>query len=534
MASFEPNVGTSATIDWNGETTLSTTYRLSAAKRCIITGLGTDKSLNSAKDSEDGVSWTFYGELTDDCLKNLGYSFSENWEDGTALAEQEAEKLIKPVTAAMKAVVSKFTLFKDLDISLETSNIKGTITMLAALAGAIGGVKDKEVARWLNALEYGYRYHIPVRTALPDIGPTSNNITIEFAYGKCNMFDAYKEVWCPLQAIKTQLFPSITKSDEAGLVKGSNNVLFPQQVSAGILKQMFSGDALANITGGIKSFKDVATNLGSGDEYADWTVRDTKKISKGDFEKIKKKSIDTNNINQTGLTSEATKVTLSGDTIEQGLNDDNKYDKELSAENVKSAVQSLLDTFKDNVKTNAGTDANVETTKINYNISDFKSGKGPKGKVTYKSNDNMDTLQSAITNFVNFIPIQVGKYTDEKAKGGKSILYGFPNFTASNLQELYKKCFSNTSGGTYDSSGEYTFSFAAVAMTNVLVKKASISFDFEHRDERGYPMSGKLKIESLWNLDYPAFTFKLQSYNANKIKEDWNTVSPITYENSED
>ena len=530
MASFETDVGSSVTINWDNENPLSTTYRLSAAKRCVITGLGTDKSLDSGK---DGVSWAFYGELTDDCLKNLGYSFSENWEDGTALAEQEAEKMIKPITAAMKAVVSKFTLFKGLDISLETSNIKGTITMLAALAGSIGGIESSKITEWLNALEYGYRYHIPVRTALPDIGPTNNNITIEFAYGKCNMFDAYKEVWCPLQAIKTQLFPSVTQSKEAGLVTGSNNILYPQQVSAGMLTQMFGKGTIDTITDSIKTLKDVATNLASGNKFADWTVRDTKKISKSDFEKISKNIINSNGIEETGLDKKADEVTLYGSSISMGL-DGKDYDKELTAENVRSAVQSLLDDFKKNVESTAGTSTNIETSKIEYNIADFKNGKGPSGKVTYKSNDNVGNISSAISSFVNFIPIQVGKYTADKATGGKSILYGFPNFTASNLQELYKKCFSNTVDGKYNSSGEYSISFAAVAMTNVLIKKASISFDFEHRDEKGYPMSGKLKIESLWNLDYPAFTFKLQSYDKDKTTEGWNTISPITYENSED
>ncbi len=530
-ANFNTDVGSSATIDWNNETPLSTTYRLSAAKRCIITGLGHDKSLTN---KSDGVSWTFYGELTDDCLKNLGYSFSENWEDGTALAEQEAEKIIKPITSAMKAVVSGFQLFKNLDISLESSNLKGTVTMLAAIAGSIGGVDDETITGWLNALEYGYRYHIPVRTALPDIGPTSNNITIEFAYGKCNMFDAYKEVWCPLQAIKTNLFPSVTSSGE-GLVSGTSNILYPQQVSAGILTQMFVGDALSNITSGIKTLTDVATNLGSGDTYADWSVRDTKKISKKDFDKIKTQVIDSSNITETGSSEiVAEKVEVKGSSIEEGLDENGKFDKELTAENVKNAAQGLLDTFKDNVKTAAGTKANVETSKINYSISDFKSGKGPTGKVTYKTNNNISDIGKVINNFVNFIPEQVGKYTSTKATGGKNILYGFPNFTASNLQTLYQKCFKNTDDLSYDASGDYRVSFAAVAMTNVLVKKASISFDFEHRDERGYPMSGKLKIESLWNLDYPAFTFKLQNYSTDKIKEDWNTVNPIEYEKSED
>ena len=509
----------------------TSTYLLDTSKKCTLTGFNSSSFKNTDYKDKD-VYWSWYGDVDSKCLQNLGASFTENFKSGTKYAEETLEKTLKPVGMAMNAVVKQIPMMKNVNFEKEDT-LRNTAIFLYAIWNAFTGKDDAEATALINDFTYGYNYNIPYRADMPILEPLGGSkLTIHFAYGKCNLFSAKKEVWEPLTHLKTALFPTVVDSQEyKGLMKMGPNTVpapYPQQIAVKAINQIFMDavDTAKNTAykayDVITDMTNTATNLqdmGAGDvqikevEFKDGWISNTEKYFK--YSDTYYKNL-----------RDAAKAVYSGagDDINRAwkTNNDNKNDDGTADYNVDAEEYMQLAKDKALMDANSGDEQkSITWPKRAFSVKDAvdkgASAIKDSNKITLTSNSGKGKTQESMPNIlkslINFVPKKVGSVTSDfygtLSKYAYSIKMGYPSVNKTNLEDLA------------DVLGVVT---PMVSMQDILFTKVDIKFDFDHKDEYGYPMAGDLIIEKVWNLTYPDRTFTLSSKGNEKLN-----TNPLKY-----
>lgn len=492
--------------------TSTSTYLLDTSKKCKITGTGdfTD---------DNNFYWSWYGDLDVKCLQNLGASFTENWKSGTEYAEKAVEQTLKPVTVAMNAVAKQIPMLKNVNFEKNEDSLRNSAIFLYALWKSFAkGTKSTDTAAdFLENFCTAYRYNIPYRADIPALEPLGGSkITIHFAYGKCNMFSAKKEVWEPLKHLEAAIFPNLSASN-TGLVKVTGNTVpvpLPQQIGIKaintILSKAFSvGKSSTKAFDTIEVFADTATNLQSlgegsikieklADEESGWSRFWKGEASDKYFEYDKGRL--------ENLQNAAKKVYNDGSAKLDDVKTVKSYN---SGEpfNYNAEAELVLEALKEAAEVNAMSQDTPHTVELPKKAFPVKNAidKGvdaitEKHQMKLKpSNGNQPySIPAVLKGLIQFVPERVGEITSDfytdLSKYATTIEFGYPSVRKTNKEDL---------GTVLSKLG------ARVKLQEILLQKVNITFDFEHTDEYGYPMAGKLEIEKIWNLKYPGETLTL-------------------------
>lgn len=519
--------------------TSTSTYLLDTNKKCKISG-----GSSGFKDTTTGIYWSWYGDLETKCLQNLGASFTENWKSGTKHTEESIEKALKPVSTAMNAVVKQIPMMKNVDFG-GVDNLRNTAIFLYAIWNAYtgsarshGGAETKTLPNGmtvkvpagsgdnasknlLDQFTYGYRYNIPYRADMPTLEPLGGSkIIINFAYGKCNMFSAKKEVWEPLQHLKAAIFPTVVADEsKPGLIKmGANTVPapYPQQIGVEAINKIISkvinaGKATAySAYDAIEIFSNAATNLqklGEGSLKVEKLELKEGFLGFGstvDYFKYKRDY-------QTKLQKAANKVYPGASkAISEQVMSTSEEPKAGEEYDFNPQAEAMMKAVNDQLQVDAAVQEDKE---IKYPKKDFPLravlDKGEsaiteahKPKLEKAAGKGKHSLPQVLKDLINFVPDTVGEVTADlytSLKNYTNVLeFGYPSVRKTNITDL---------GGILNNLT------ARVQLSNILFQKVNISFDFDHVDEYGYPMAGKLEIEKIWNLTYPAEVLSLNGGN---------------------
>ena len=175
------------------------------------------------------------GDIDPRELKQVGFTYKEEFEEGSNVLDGAMNKYGTQFKSIIDGVLTdslkgKFTSTIS---GAENSDLKAKITTLMAFAmQSSGQVDDAKMAEILEGFNLALRYRIPYRKKMPSIQQSGNSFTIQFAYGKCNLFNAEKEVWEPVRTIKECLFPTVSPVEgHPGLVTigGTKGVPYTQQ-----------------------------------------------------------------------------------------------------------------------------------------------------------------------------------------------------------------------------------------------------------------------------------------------------------------
>lgn len=497
----------------------TSTYLINSSNKCIILALG--------KDTE-GVPWTAYGDVDSKCLESIGFTFKEDFTEGNSIAEDEVEKILKPINIALQGIVRQIPMLKD--VQIDTKNLRESAIYAYTLIKTFGGSDTDKIASDLNNLfQRGQMYRMPVRKSAPSIAPQGiggQKITIKFQYGKCNLFSAKKEVWEPLQKIKAALFPSAdVLENEDGLVSfsGINNVPMQQQIPSEIIKTIATKAAdtlmgtktnITNILGTIKPLTAVMTKLQKLGEAGEIDPMD-KVVQDKSQDKVQKW------IEQLeGNLKEATKA-AGPQPPERPLPEAVEVEGWLGK--IRTEYSADLDTYAESYMLAAKDaaagkpDANIQPPKRAFKVKDNYKGKSKNlTSMSYtigaEASDSVN-VEEILSGLVNVVPKIIGatnkNIVQSIQKGTISVQLGYPSVYDTTVKDLWKKIEGHN----------------LVTLSNLFVQKANISFDFKNTDEYGYPMSGTLTLEETWNLMYPSMTLDL---NDSAASEDL-VEGPMTY-----
>ena len=175
------------------------------------------------------------GDIDPRELKQVGFTYKEEFEEGSSVLDGAMNKYGTQFKSIIDGILTdslkgKFTSTIS---GAENSDLKAKITTLMAFAmQSSGQVDDEKMSDILQGFNLALRYRIPYRKKMPSIQQSGNSFTIQFAYGKCNLFNAEKEVWEPVRTIKECLFPTVSPVEgHPGLVTigGTKGVPYTQQ-----------------------------------------------------------------------------------------------------------------------------------------------------------------------------------------------------------------------------------------------------------------------------------------------------------------
>lgn len=493
--------------------TSTSTYLLDTSRKCKIKG-------RSGFKDDNGFYWSWYGDLDVKCLQNLGASFTENWKSGTEYAEKAVEQTLKPVTVAMNAVAKQIPMLKNVNFEKNEDSLRNSAIFLYALyqvfTKGTGLTSTDMSTELLSELSTAYRYNIPYRADIPALEPLGGSkITIHFAYGKCNMFSAKKEVWEPLVNLKNAIYPKLVGTD-GGLVKTAGNTVpapLPQQIGikaiSTIVSRNFKVDESTDVKAfdTIEVFTDTATNLQS---LGEGTIKIDEATPSWGEDKEKYHKYDPTSASR--LRSAALKVYPAGAqdlyeavTDTQDLKEGDYFDYNDEAKNALKTLKEAADADAMSMDT----PHTVKLPKAAFPVKKVvKSGDSAVDKDKYKmqvvpsSGKKAYSIPNVLKSLIRFVPDTVGDMTfdfyKELSPYATGIEFGYPSVRRTNKEDL------ETVLNSLD---------ARVKLQEILLQKVNITFDFEHTDEYGYPMAGKLEIEKVWNLRYPGETLTLSGTN---------------------
>jgi len=412
-----------------------------------------------------------YGEIAPECLKNIGFTFKEDFTEAAKELEDSYDEIFKPVieilNSLLKATGIKFpsdpkkmreqlividsmlTLLQA-KVNAETSTTDGT--------SSTDGKKDEtssviqELSSMLQNWSYAYTHVIPMRKSSPRVDmKIGGELKIDFAYGKCNLFNARKEVWEPLMKIKSKLFPTTTGFSYPGHenVTGLSTI---QGIDVPFLNAAFPATffTLMNETAkkekvfpfqeelSLQSEKGVLGRSLSG------AVDSLKKSAKEAISELKE-----------GVSEVFTGNSEGGDK-KTGNNSKGGTTETLSEEEQKKAINNKLKEQMNGI------------TSVKDNLARIIMNK------------------PAITAYINeqFYQKNFCVMKDNKLQPTKSFMFrlGYPQMFAYRVEDL---CKANSN---------------RISLNEVLPTSVDITFDFSNTDEAGTPMSGQLAIKGLWTL----------------------------------
>lgn len=475
--------------------TSTSSYLIDTGKKCYIPSCG-EVTING---NNTKINSTLMGDIDTKTLNNLGFEVTEDFAEAQDEIEKIVEKFSKPFTTSLNAILKQSAIFRKVNFEFSADTVRDTAIFVRAIRGIMNGdTNDTEFTKLLDdTVSWAYKYRIPLRKTAPSIGLSGgNNITISFAYGKCNLFSAKKEVWEPLMKIKANLFPHVGNTENNGriLVKGVN-VPYSQEATIITVKSLVD-----TISGGflnsLKSLTDIA-DLAASNSESSFDVKneqDAREIKKLDeFNKVKNRfrsifpnTVDTTNVDKVDFSTEEP-YTDATDFI--------------------SAAESDLEVLKTNAL------QENQKIKITGKIDAKKVHKDNKvtAKVTLKDIDSGDssvTFDNVIKSLVTLVPNVTGNALASmysSVAGKRTIKMGYPSIYKTNIEDIQELIVADKE--------EESKLKPKIIIKDILLQKFSINFDFSHLDEFGYPMSGKLTISEFWNLQYPSLILDLNEGN---------------------
>ena len=409
-----------------------------------------------------------YGEIAPECLKNIGFTFKEDFTEAAKELEDSYDEIFKPVieilNSLLKATGIKFpsdpkkmreqlividsmlTLLQA-KINAETSTTDGT--------SSTDGTTDKtssviqELSSMLQNWSYAYTHVIPMRKSSPRVDmKIGGELKIDFAYGKCNLFNARKEVWEPLMKIKSRLFPTTT----------------PFYYGEGKNKTEVTG--LSTIQGIDVPF------LNAAFPATFFTLLSKTTENKFPF--------------QEELSFQSEKGVL-GRSLSGAVDSLKKSAKEAISE-LKEGVSEVF----------TGNSEGEGTTGTNTGNTGTQSGGGTgnnttqpaESQINAKLKEQMNGITSVKDNLARIIMNKpaITAYINEQfyeknlAKNSFMFRLGYPQMFAYRVEDL---CNANSN---------------RISLNEVIPTSVDVTFDFSNTDEAGTPMAGQLAIKGLWSL----------------------------------
>lgn len=210
-------------------------------------------------ESDNNAPGFYYGNLDTKTLK-MSFGFKENFAAANDMLSETWNSATEALGKAVDGLINKVPLFKDFKINKDMK-LRDKLIMFYIIAKEFSGVVNDDSNQILetakeiqNAFERQYMYNIPVRKTMPRLTVNMEGITVNFAYGACNLFDAKREVWDPIQNIVATFFPKAKEDpDHAGLSKITNQATIPYE-------QQLLPDLLPRLLGFTKKVKNEKDN----------------------------------------------------------------------------------------------------------------------------------------------------------------------------------------------------------------------------------------------------------------------------------
>ncbi len=486
---------------------MSSSFLLDTSRRVLIPGPVTS----------DGIPASLYGELSSDCLKGIGFTYKEEFASGHKELEKSVDNVAKPITTAINALMKALPI--GAGVSIDGANdLRAKAIEAYALLQTVKGKDALAIGDLLNDFNYVYSTNLPMRKAAPHVDmKMGSSLKVEFAYGKCNIFDAKKEVWEPLMAIKSSFFPKVVASAKTGLseTKGFAKVPYTTQSFPVVAKVLFSGDVMKKTSLG-DTFGSVTTQLTAA----------AKEMAKeyGESGDLKQQLSDAMSAtNTTGPVKEDVskakaflkKVGSSGGSDAAAAGALRNIKQELLEDMGKAKSDWISRSHVDRLIKYADSDNEKDQKSIEQSVgwyqSDFKKVednilsrdnilvKMEAGhlitEIKQDEQDGQDTpVEQILKGLAKVKPEIVGLAIEELAKGAKAssttLSFGFKQEFQTSIEDINKSIAS-----------EEATNKALVKLTNIIPTDVSITFDFSNLDENGYPMAGCLEIKNIWSLN---------------------------------
>lgn len=404
-----------------------------------------------------------YGEIAPECLKNIGFTFKEDFTEAAKELEDSYDEIFKPVieilNSLLKATGIKFpsdpkkmreqlividsmlTLLQA-KINAETSTTDGT--------SSTDGKKDEtsqvinDLTEMLQNWSYAYTHVIPMRKSSPRVDmKIGGELKIDFAYGKCNLFNARKEVWEPLMKIKSRLFPTTTPFSYDGKT---------------------TVDGLSTIQGIDVPF------LNAAFPATFFTLLSKTKENVFPF--------------QEELSFQSEKGVL-GRSLSGAVDSLKKSAKEAISE-LKEGVSEVFTGNSEGKGTNTNGSGNTGA----QSGTGTQSAEPQENAINEKLKEQMNSITSVKDNLARIIMNKpaITAYINEQfyeknlAKNSFMFRLGYPQMFAYRIEDL---CNVNSN---------------RISLNEVIPTSVDVTFDFSNTDEAGTPMSGQLAIKGLWTL----------------------------------
>jgi len=405
-----------------------------------------------------------YGEIAPECLKNIGFTFKEDFTEAAKELEDSYDEIFKPVieilNSLLKATGIKFpsdpkklreqliVIDSMLTLLQAKVNAETSTTNETGSSTSTDGKKDEtsqviqELTSMLQNWSYAYTHVIPMRKSSPRVDmKIGGELKIDFAYGKCNLFNARKEVWEPLMGIKSRLFPTTT----AFSYPGHENVT-----------------GLSTIQGIDVPF------LNAAFPATFFTLLNKTKENVFPFQK------------ELSLQSEEGVL---GRSLSGAVDSLKKSAKEAISE----LREGVSEVFTGNSEGEGATNTNGNNSNGNTQT---PSEEEQKKAINAKLKEQMKGITSVKDNLARIIMnkpaitayINEQFYNKNLAKNSFMFRLGYPQMFAYRIEDL---CNVNSN---------------RISLNEVLPTSVDVTFDFSNTDEAGTPMSGQLAIKGLWTL----------------------------------
>lgn len=507
---------------------MSSSFLLDTSRRILIPGPMTNK-----------IPSSLYGELSSDCLKGIGFTYKEEFASGHKELEKSVNNVMKPVTTALNALMKALPVGPGVSID-GANDLRAKAIEAYALLKTVEGKDNLQLSELLDQFNYVYSYNIPMRKAAPHIDmKMGSSIKVEFAYGKCNIFDAKKEVWEPLMDIKDSLFPSVGKQIATGVreINGFAKVPYTTQSFPSIAKVIFSADKMKQATGDL-TFGGIVSDLNKAAKE--------KAKEYGESGDLKQQVADAMSaMNNTGPNKDDVakgrtllqKVEGGGKTSYTGSNalqyakyylttykDDDKNgffkfkkthadrlikyadsNDEDAQENIEASVDKHQDVFSKVESEVVSPDNIVVKMKAGHLVAENTDTK------TTEDQEKEQALDKILASLAKLQSRVVGLAVDDLANGdaknpgalnsSMSLKFGFDQKFKTSIDEI----------STYCQQGHNIITLSGIIPTDV-----SITFDFSNLDENGYPMAGCLEIKNVWSLKVGGEGLLLSSRSTNQ------------------
>lgn len=508
-------------------------------------------------ESDDAKSGFYYGNLDTKTLK-MSFGFKENFAAANDMLSETWNSATEAFGKAVDGLINKVPLFKNFKINKDMK-LRDKLIMFYIIAKEFSGVANDDSNQILEtakeiqtAFERQYMYNIPVRKTMPRLTVNIEGITVNFAYGACNLFDAKREVWDPIQNIVATFFPKAKEdSKHAGLSQITNQATIPyeQQLLPDLLPR------LLGLTKKVKNEKDntekeekiFTYNLKQLTQMTRTFVKNNSKASKlkekaekaviNDFgvnlgsrvlngigngiasiftgkegEDVQVKASTIKKVNKTWNSSSAR---LSQDTddstqkeIEEIVNPTNN-NKDVNntmgplsiPENTDKGEEGTVDVSQVADEAQKTIDNVIDTANQNgYQLTEVTGNKIEKLNLKYEKNDIADSVKTIVTDIINLEPDTIGDLTSQYY----NTLVDTTNRKNSHVVDFYMG-YPNEYINQISQFDKYKKNKYTIHYKDIIVTDMQVTFNENNLDSNGYPLEGSVTISGIWSLLWPGF-----------------------------